>query len=169
MTVLRCQWRANTCPPAVPSDPGIVWLSSLALRRAFSRIHSLVSHRIRAISGRLCQSVGRRVLRSRRTLSQRACTARRIALLRSSGLTLRQRAAPKPTAWRCTGSTAIRRLVMSRISRARSSSASGGRFVCFMIRRRRIERRTPSMRMNSLLRSGFAFGVCGVLDIRMLV
>ena len=67
------------------------------------------------------------VRRDGRCLAQRACAAFRSALLRSSGLTCRQRAAPRLSAVRRIGSGESFRLAMSRSSIARSRSTSGGR------------------------------------------
>jgi hypothetical protein len=72
---------------------------------------------------------GRHARREGRDLPQRACAALRSALLRSSGLTLRQRAEPRLTAVRRSGSGASFRLAMSRSSMARSRRTSGGRRV----------------------------------------
>ena len=86
---------------------------------------------------------------SRRCFAQRAWAARRSASLRCSGLTLRQRAAPSPTACLLTGEGASFRLAISSISSARSISTSGGRPLWRTMRRRVIVRRTPRQAANS--------------------
>jgi hypothetical protein len=102
-------------------------------------------------------------------LAQRAFAARLRALLRSSGLTFRHRAAPSPTAVLFMGSSDSFRLAMSRISSARSSNTSGGRPLWRMMRRSRIVRRTPSSRENVGVRSVFGSELIFDVDMRMLV
>lgn len=81
--------------------------------------------------------------RGARCLAQRAWAALLNVSLRTSGLTLRQRAAPSPTACRLMGEGESFRLAMSSISNARSISTSGGRPLCRMMRRSVKLRRTP--------------------------
>jgi hypothetical protein len=84
-----------------------------------------------------------------RGFAQRARAAFRSALLRSSGPTFRQRAAPRPTAVRRIGSGESFRLAMSSSSIAKSSSASGGSPVCRIMRRSLAVRRAPRTRARS--------------------
>lgn len=88
-----------------------------------------------------------------RGFAQRACAARRSASLRSSGLTFRHRAAPRPTAVRRIGEGESFRLAMSSSSVAKSSRTSGGRPVWRMIRRNRAVRLEPRTRASSTVRS----------------
>src|SRR5215813_5734800 len=80
---------------------------------------------------------------SRRCFAQRACTAFRSSSLRSSALTLRHRAAPKPTAVRVIGGGESLRLAMSSSSIARSIRTSAGSPVYLTIDFNRFARRTP--------------------------
>ena len=105
----------------------------------------------------------------RRCFAHRACAARRSVSLRSSGLTLRHRAAPKPTACRFIGGGESFRLATSSISSARSTKTSGGSPLCFMIRRSVIVRLTPSAVARSV---GIGVCIAGLVlgvDMRLLV
>jgi hypothetical protein len=88
----------------------------------------------------------------RRCLAQRACTARLKSRLLSSALTLRHRAAPRPTAVRRIGGGASFLLEISRRSRARSNNGSAARPVWRMTVRSRLARRTPSPRTSSAVK-----------------
>ena len=102
-------------------------------------------------------------------LAHRACAARLSISLRSSGLTFRHLAAPKPTACLLIGDGESFRLAISRISSARSSRTSGGKPLCFMMRRSVIVRRTPIAFANSAgITENFGAFTFGV-DMRMLV
>src|SRR4051812_30847201 len=82
-------------------------------------------------------------LSPRRCFAHRAWTTRRNISLRSSGLILRHRAAPKPTAVRVIGGGESLRLAMSSSSIAKSIRVSAGSPVCLTIDFSRFARRTP--------------------------